>query len=80
MDVQWHFLTEFHLTVVVSKGLSLAQWTFTGIVQRIFSGISQYIRCVHFCDSWRVIFCPELGDALEAVVLRQGILSYSNRL
>ena len=32
MDIQWHFRTSFHCSAVCSKGLSLVQWMFTGIV------------------------------------------------
>ena len=41
MDFQWHLGTEFHLSVICSKGLSLFQWMFTGIVQGTASGIFQ---------------------------------------
>ena len=34
--------TEFHLSVVCSKGLSLSQWIFTGIVQWSFGGVFQW--------------------------------------
>ena len=50
MDVQWcfqwvfrFFPTSFHLSVVCSKGMSLSQWMFTGVVQRIVSGIFQWM-------------------------------------
>ena len=35
VDCQWHFPTGLHLSVVFSKGLSLGQWIFSGIVQWI---------------------------------------------
>ena len=38
MALQWHFQTDFHVTAVCSKGLSLPQWIFTGIVQWTFGG------------------------------------------
>ena len=41
MDVQWHFPTIFHFSVVFPKGLSLLQWVFIGIVQWISRGIFQ---------------------------------------
>ena len=50
VDVQWHFPIncqrcfpmDFHFSVVCSKGLSLPQWMFTGIVQWVFSGTFQW--------------------------------------
>ena len=39
---QWHVPTEFHFAAVLSKGLSLSQWIFTGIVQWIFRGIFRW--------------------------------------
>ena len=32
VDFQWHFPTEFHSSVVFSKGWSLSQWMLTEIV------------------------------------------------
>ena len=40
-DFQWHLPTEFHLSVVVSQGLSLSRWILTGNVQWTFGGIFQ---------------------------------------
>ena len=57
MDCQLCFPTEFHLTVVFAKGLSLVQWMVTGIVQWTFSGIFQLE--IHLADFRRVTFCPE---------------------
>ena len=51
MDFQWHFPMVLHCSVVFSKGLS-PQWTFTGDVRWIFSGIFQWnvtYVCVHVC-------------------------------
>ena len=50
VDFQWHFPvacrwqcpTEFHFSVVLSKGLSLVQWVFTGSVHWNFRGIIQW--------------------------------------
>ena len=41
VDFQWHFPTYCHSSVVLSKGLSLVQWIFTGIVKWTFSDILQ---------------------------------------
>ena len=48
MDVQWYFPVELHLSVVCFKGLSLAQWIFTGVVQRMFSGIIYIYICTMY--------------------------------
>ena len=47
MGFQWHFPTELHLPVVFSKGLTLSQWIFTGIVKLIFTDMFQWnFACV----------------------------------
>ena len=59
VDLQWHFPTECHIAVAFSKGLSLVQRMFTGIVQWIFSNIRQcYVICV---ISGVKYFAPILG-------------------
>ena len=53
MDFQWHFPTEFHLSMVFPEGLSLSQWIFTVIILWIVSGIFQwnFIWCDFLCNS-----------------------------
>ena len=40
-DCQWYFPTESHFSAVLSKGLPLPGWMFTGIVQWTFGDIFQ---------------------------------------
>ena len=40
---QWHFPTDCHLSAVVSKGLSLSQWIFTGMFQWMSVAFSKIV-------------------------------------
>ena len=75
MDCQWHFPTQFHLSVGVPKGLSLAQWISTGMFQLTFSVF--FPNGLSFCEVSCVIFCPNpctLSGPAEAKELSlQGI-------
>ena len=59
MEFQWHVPMGLHCSEVVSKGLSLSQRIFTGIVQWILSGVFQ--RLFTFVTSAEKREAPELN-------------------
>ena len=73
LDVQQYFPTEFHLSVVLPKGLSLFQW----ISLELSNGLQWHFPMdFHFCDLWCEIFCPDPRPARMIIIIIIIIISY----
>ena len=59
-DCQWHFPTEVHFSVVCSKGVSLVQRIFAGIVQWQFQWhFPMDVHNAHVCEFRWAMICPD---------------------
>ena len=70
-DFRWHFPTEFHLSVVLAKGLSLCQWILLEISNGLSVVFSNGIQLVIF---WCVISCPEKEAQNLKALQKEGAL------